>query len=137
MYYKAIDYENFSNKLLERTKKLGVKPSEEDVRDYLVFIRENFKIKNEVELEFIKNSEYDGGCYVDCNRRIIIYKNITLIKVLHEIRHFIQFNTHIKEILTNYEDRELDARAWSSSLFYSLFPEEYLSFSKTDCIKYI
>lgn len=137
MYYKALDINNFSNELVEAVREMGLKPSLSDVNKFMEFINEKYNIKEEYTIELNENGMYNSGCYIDYLKKIIFYNKISLITALHEIRHYVQFNTGLKEHLNTYELREIEARSWSSSLFYASFPKEYISFSKTNNIKYI
>lgn len=137
MYYKALNTENFSSELIDAVKEMGLKPSLSDVDKFIKFINKKYNINEKCTIELNESGSYNSGCYVDYLKKIIFYKRISLITALHEIRHYVQFNTDLKKHVNTYELREIDARCWSASLFYASFPEEYISFSKTNNIKYI
>lgn len=139
MYYQMYDTNKFSKKLLDKTKELTLNPDLSLIDDYLDFIVSHYNIskdKPKTTLED-KKSNLGRGCYIRKTNEIILYGNIELITVLHEIRHFIQFNTIMQPLLTTYQEREEDARGWSSSLFYAIYPTEYLELANKGKIKFI
>ena len=60
------------------------------------------------------------GMYIGVRREIVLNEHIELIKLLHELRHHIQRET-MSYFELSYEDKELEARMWSASLFYKVF----------------
>lgn len=139
MYYLMYDSKNFSETLISNTKQLGLNPSKESIIEYLKFIVEHYKIKEPIpKISFEdKESLLGRGCYIRKSNEIIFYGKTELITVLHEIRHFVQFNTILQSVFKNYNEREEDARGWSSSLFYTIYPTEYLNLSNQGKIKFI
>lgn len=139
MYYKVYKSESFSNELLLETKKLGLNPTLDEIKNYVKFLNEKYKIVN-VDLKIIhekSNENNSRGCYIDYKKEIRFYGDINLITVLHELRHYIQFNSIIKTIFKTYDSREEEARGWSSSLFYAIYPTEYMKLTEQGKIKFI
>lgn len=139
MYYKTYEVESFSKELLEATRELGLNPTIDKIYDYVKFINKKFKIEGvELTLSYEDdNSRTSRGCYIDYSKEIRFYGTINLITVLHEIRHYIQFNSLVKCLFVTYNQREEEARGWSSSLFYALYPDKYLELSEQGKIKFI
>jgi len=61
----------------------------------------------------------DHECYWIPFERIELPR-VSLISFLHEFRHHMQ-----KHGLQHYQDPEVDARAWSISVFYNALPEDF------------
>lgn len=139
MYYEHYSKESFSKETINETLKLGFNPSVEEIMSYVLFLNEKYEINN-VKLK-ITHQENEinksGGCYIDYKKEIIFFGKINLITVLHELRHYLQFNSAIKPLFKTYQDREEEARGWSSSLFYSMYKEKYLSLAEQGKIKFI
>lgn len=139
MYYNFYKSGSFSKELLDRTKELGLEPTIDEINSYVEFINKKFDIKD-VKLTLIQekdNIKNSRGCYIDYKKEIRFYGDINLITVLHELRHYIQFNGKIKFMFKTYHQREEEARGWSSSLFYALYPDLYEELSKQGKIKFI
>ena len=125
MYYKIYETKSFSKELIEETKKLGLNPDLDKINEYIKFINEKYDIED-VNLKIIHEKDKESnsrGCYIDYKKEIVFYGDINLITVLHEIRHYIQFNSLVKHIFRTYNEREEEARGWSSSLFYAIYPK--------------
>lgn len=136
-YHTVYKKENFSKELLEATRELGLEPMKKDITNYIKVIGELYGIDDicKVTIKTTK-SPLNEGVYVGVANEIIFYTKPSLITILHEIRHFIQKKTDLNYVDLSYEDKELDARAWSSSLFYALYPEKYLYLCEKNLIKY-
>ena len=135
-YYKIYDKGKFSVELLEETKKLGLTPTLEQINDYVLFLNKKYNINN-INLKLYQEKGSNGGCYINLKKEIRFYGELNLITVLHELRHYIQFNSPIKVLFNTYEDREEEARGWSSSLFYAIYPEKYMELANQGKIKFI
>lgn len=139
MYYRTYKGESFSRELLDNTRLLGLNPTIDEIMEYVNFLNLNFKIKN-VNLNIIHEKDIDNnsrGCYIHYKKEIRFYGEINLLTVLHELRHYIQFNSKIKHLFKTYNQREEEARGWSSSLFFALYPELYIELSEKGKIKFI
>lgn len=139
MYYETYNKDSFSKETIEETKRLGFSPSIEDIKSYVLFLNNKYGIKD-VNLKITHQKESvskNGGCYIDYKKEIIFFGTINLITVLHELRHYIQFNSAIKPLFKTYNEREEEARSWSSSLFYSMYPDKYLKLAEQGKIKFI
>lgn len=138
MYYEMIDKNTFNKKLKKEVKRLGLNPSMDGVIRFYDFIKEYNDIDQDIKimLKEEKNS-VNGGLYMHYCKKIIFYEKLSLITVLHELRHYIQFNTDLIFLLNSYSKREEDARAWSSSLFFAVFPKEYKRLANEGRIKFI
>lgn len=139
MYYRTYKGESFSRELLDNTRLLGLNPTIDEIMEYVNFLNLNFKIKN-VNLNIIHEKDSDNnsrGCYIHYKKEIRFYGEINLLTVLHELRHYIQFNSKIKHLFKTYNQREEEARGWSSSLFFALYPELYIELSEKGKIKFI
>lgn len=139
MYYEAYNKKSFSKETIDNTLKLGLNPTLEDIMLYVSFLNEKYDIKDvDLKITHEENStNKSGGCYIDYKKQIIFFGKINLITVLHELRHYIQFNSAIRPLFKTYNEREEEARGWSSSLFYSMYPEKYLEFANQGKIKFI
>lgn len=138
MYKNVYKKESFSEELLKATRGIGLQPTIEDINNYILFVKKRYDISVDVKVTLENNKQdKNGGCYIDYKKEIIFYGELNLITVLHEIRHYIQFNSSIKPLFKTYNDREEEARAWSSSLFYALYPETYDKLSEEGKIKFI
>lgn len=136
-YHLVYDENNFSERLIEATKKLGNKPKKAIIEKYLKEVQSIFNISVKCTVKYKKEcSAFNEGIYVNTSKEIIFYNRPTLITVLHEIRHYIQYNTTLNLAKLTYEDKEVEARAWSSSLFYSIYPNKYLNLCSKGKIKY-
>lgn len=139
MYYRTYKTESFSRELLDETRMLGLNPTIDEIMGYVKFLNLNFKIKN-VNLNIIHEKDSDNnsrGCYIHYKKEIRFYGEINLLTVLHELRHYIQFNSKIKYLFKTYSQREEEARGWSSSLFFALYPELYMELSEQGKVKFI
>lgn len=138
MYYEMIESKSFNKKLKKEVKRLGVNPSMEGVIRFYNFIKTYNEIDQDIRINLNEEKNgTNGGLYMHYCKKIIFYEKLSLITVLHELRHYIQFNTDLIFLLNSYSKREEDARAWSSSLFFSVFPKEYKELAKTGKIKFI
>ena len=124
-YYKMYNKKQFSKKLLKETKKLGLYPSDKEIEKYLFFIRKHFRIKPIIRLSYKDECGINKGVYLKYNNKVIFYGKPDLLVVLHEFRHVIQLNTSMQKLNIDIEE---EAKGWSSSLFYSLYPKEYLAY---------
>lgn len=136
-YYKTYSSDSFSKELLSETRKLGICFSEEKIVEFTNTICYNNGIEAPIVTFREKNKVLNEGIYIGYKKEIIFYGFPSLITVLHELRHHIQQETKLFDIELSYEDREIEARAWSSSLFYSVFPEIYLDLAKRNKIKFV
>lgn len=139
MYYRTYRTESFSRELLNRTRMLGLNPTIDEIMEYVKFLNLNFRIKN-INLNISQEECCDSnsrGCYIHYKKEIRFYGEINLLTVLHELRHYIQFNSRIKHLFKTYNQREEEARGWSSSLFFALYPELYMELSEKGEIKFI
>lgn len=133
-YYQTYKKEQFSFKLLKETKKLSLKPTTKEIEKYIMFIRKHFRINAKLTIKLKDELGVNKGVYLKYRKTIIFYGEPDLLTVLHEIRHFIQLNTKIIGLNVDIEE---EARAWSSSLFYSVFPDEYLKLTKEGKIVFV
>lgn len=136
-YYLTYDKESFSEELLKTTKELGLCFCLEKILDYVKKVCYNYDINTPLITIKDKNKVMNEGIYLGYKKEIIFYGFPSLITLLHELRHHIQQETKIFDMELSYEDKEIEARAWSSSLFYSVFPETYLELAKQGQIKFI
>ncbi|MGL4774499.1 MAG: hypothetical protein ACRC2K_13140 [Clostridium sp.] len=138
MYYETYKSSEFSSGLKKKVKELGLKPTLEQVIEFAEYIKELYKIKFDIRIELKPTKDaFNGGLYIDASKKIIFYRELSLITVLHELRHYIQFNTSMIFVVDSYNKREEEARAWSSSLFYAVFPNDYKKLSDAGCIKFV
>lgn len=63
-----------------------------------------------------------GGCYEPFEKRITLFKKFSLVTLLHEFRHHMQYELDLSLFRRNHEE---DARAWSISLFKAAAPKSY------------
>lgn len=63
-----------------------------------------------------------GGCYFPSFNEIYVFHKPSLVTLLHEFRHAMQFQLNVKKFR---DDEEEDARAWSLSLFRKAAPKSY------------
>lgn len=73
-------------------------------------------------------AEYDacgGGCYYPHSNEIYLFKKASIVNLLHEFRHAMQFSNNNTDNKLYKDDREEDARAWSVSLFRKVAPGSY------------
>ena len=109
---------------LKEVAKLGYTPKINRILRFAEFLKRKYNISKKLEIELRKDvGAFNGGLYID--NKIIIYENIKLPTLLHELRHWIQFNTRISKELHTYELREIDARMWSSSIICKVNTEKY------------
>ena len=132
------DRNSFTAELMNKVKELGLFPNKEQVRIFVDYIQTSFDIsyKLDIKYEDVKESK-SNGCYIDYKKEMRLYGVVSLITLLHEVRHYIQFNTPMKTFFKTYEEREEEARGWSSSLMYSVFEEDYLRLESEGKIKFI
>jgi len=64
-----------------------------------------------------------GGRYYPSHNEIHLYKKISLVTLLHEFRHAMQYR--LKEVKIYKKHLEKDARAWSCSLYKLSAPKSY------------
>ena len=130
--------DSFTVELTEQVKKLGLYPGKENIDHFVDYITNSFDINDKLVIKYydVPQSK-SNGCYIDYKKEIRLYGRVSLITFLHEIRHYIQFNTPMKTFFKTYDEREVEARGWSSSLFYSVFEEDYLRLSNEGKIKFI
>ena len=136
MSYSKV-YKNIDKRTIEATKKLiksGLwktdMSEEHKIEICKTWVEEVSKIyKVEVPIFRFKNSEAKyrstgGGCYYyyPVNSEIFLYKKFSLVTLLHEFRHHVQYS---KEIKMYKNDKEEDARAWSVSLFKLAAPKSF------------
>ena len=128
MYYKTYTEKAYPKELID-----FIKQNRENcigfVYDLIKVIKKLYKIDTDFNVLYYKDKKaFGGGIYIDISKEFRFYDHISLITVLHEIRHALQCNstTYIEEFKSNYELKEKDAREWSCSLYYICFPEEYL-----------
>ena len=96
------------------------------VNYYLTYDKKSFSE------ELLKSTEKLGLCF--CLEKILDY--------VKEVCYNYGINTPLitikdKDIELSYEDKEIEARAWSSSLFYSVFPNDYLELAEQGKIKFV
>lgn len=139
-YHLVYKKENFSKELLEGLKAYEGKEMDKTQINLLYsFIKKHFNIStslSSIQIHDNNESALNDAIYLDCSKEIIFYKKPSLITVLHELRHYIQFNTELRYMEWDYDDKEEDARSWSASLYYSCFPEEYMNLYKQNKLKF-
>ena len=139
-YHLIYRKENFSKELLEGIERfLDKEMDKTNINLLYLFLKDHFKIDKPLSsIKIYDNNEtaLNDAIYLDCSKEIIFYKIPTLITVLHELRHYIQFNSDLSFIELDYDDKEEDARAWSASLYYSCFPERYMDLYKSNKLKF-
>lgn len=133
-YYLSYDPQNFSEELLEAIREVGLYPTKEKAIECINNICFIYDIpKPRLNLCNVSNFE---GMYIGVRREIVLNERIELIKLLHELRHHIQRET-MSYFELSYEDKELEARMWSASLFYKVFPKEFIELCILGKIRYI
>lgn len=137
--YHLIYKENqFSKELLDTIKWVGTDISKEKIMYLSKFIKKHFNIESDlkIKIDYSTQSALNEAIYLNCTKEIIFYGFPSLITVLHELRHFVQFNTNLNDIELDYDDKEIDARSWSASLYYSCFPKEYEKLYNNNKLKF-
>jgi hypothetical protein len=138
-YHLVYQKEDFSERLLEGVKRLTTdKMGKQDIQNLADFLKTQFNIKRRAKIKIDRrnDSAFNEAIYLDCSKEIIFYSKPTLITILHELRHYIQFNTSFVELDFDYDDKEEEARAWSASLFFTLYPNEYMKLYNNNSLKY-
>lgn len=121
-YYNSFDKEHFDEELIAKVKKMGKLPSKAKMKDLADWVYKEFELDSPLNiLNNMTTDGFGGGVYVNSVPSIKLYKDWNLVTFLHEIRHYIQYNSELKDYLTQ-DEKELDARNWSQSLAYSAFP---------------
>lgn len=133
-YYKSYNDKEFSKELKRAVYEVGLKPSIEKTQFCVDKICELYGISTP-NIILCKSKGFEG-MYIGVRKEIVLNENIELIYLLHELRHHIQKET-LSFFELSYEDKEHEARMWSSSLFYAVFPEEYLELVRLNKIKYV
>jgi hypothetical protein len=62
-----------------------------------------------------------GGCYVYDTNTIFLFTKFSLVTLLHEFRHAMQYQTGC----CPQDESEEDSRGWSCSLYFIADPERY------------
>jgi hypothetical protein len=138
-YHLVYKPEDFSETLLEGVKRLTTQQmGKQDIQNLANFFRTHFNIKPRVKIKIYKRefSPLNEAIYLDCDKEIIFYCKPQLITILHELRHYIQFNTDFRDLEFDYDDKEEEARAWSASLYYILYPNQYMNLYDNNLLKY-
>lgn len=63
-----------------------------------------------------------GGVYEPWAKRITLFKKFSLVTLLHEFRHHMQYQMDLSLFRKDHEE---DARGWSVSLFKAATPKSY------------
>jgi hypothetical protein len=103
---------------------------------FLTSIEYAYNLTHDCDVRYKNSHMFGGGTYVDALKRIILYGNTNLMNILHETRHYIQFNKPSKKSMT-YMEKEEDAREWSCSLYYVCFPDEYMKYVQEGKFLYV
>ena len=136
LVYKA---EDFSEDFLVRVRRLTeLKMGKQEIQNLANYFRIHFNIKPKVKIKIYKRefSPLNEAIYLDCDKEIIFYCKPQVITILHELRHYIQFNTDFRDLEFDYDDKEEEARAWSASLYYILYPNQYMNLYDNNLLKY-
>lgn len=129
-------YKNIKGEVIEETRQLvknGFWKSEMSVEDKMKICVKWLQAASQiygVEIPSLKfnpsAARYNrtgGGIYTPHLKEITIYKKFSLVTLLHEFRHHMQYE--IEDLKLYKGDLEHDARAWSVSLYKLALPESY------------
>lgn len=139
MYYEQFDISKYPIELLEAIQDIGTNPNIGHAYEIIHTVQKLYNIKEDFTIEYKPEKDvFNGGMYIDLVKKFVFYKKISLINILHEVRHYIQMNTAMKDVFKdNYNAKEEDARKWSCSLYYICFPEKYLKLAKEGKLLYV
>lgn len=119
-YCDKFKKEDFDEYTLEKAKELGEIMLNNKIIDVktsvFMFLKQYLDHYNlgQYKIQFSKDHMFGGGVVMRKIKTVKFYGEPSFITVLHELRHIMQDKID-----------EEDARAWSCSLFYILFPDEY------------
>lgn len=139
MYYESYGRENFPEELIDTIETIGTKMNIGHAYEIINTVKRLYNIQADFTIEYKpEKNVFNGGIYMDIVKKFVFYKHISLINVLHEVRHYIQMNTSISDVLKdNYHAKEEDARKWSCSLLYICFPDYYMRLVKEGKLLYV
>lgn len=134
-YFLVYKKKDFSKELLKATEELINNCNKKTIIKYSKFLKKHFNIMKDVKIEIKQETKgMNGGVYINRDRRIVFYGEPTPLVVLHELRHYIQFNTKLRKEQIDYEE---EARSWSCSLFYCTNEEKYIKEALSGDLRYV
>ncbi len=99
------------------------------INSFVEIVSDAYGINNYPTISFVSGAEGElaypitgGGSYHRQSNKIVLYKKISLVTLLHEFRHAMQCLMDTDRQVA-VED---DAAGWSHSLYYLADPERYL-----------